>query len=65
MIKIKLIAVGKVKEEYFRNAIAEYAKRLGDFPGKLNAGRYRCINTSTPEIRTYLSAEQRRIPYSL
>lgn len=31
MIKIKLIAVGRVKEEYFRNAIAEYAKRLGAF----------------------------------
>ena len=31
MIKIRLIAVGKVKEEYYRNAIDEYAKRLGAF----------------------------------
>ncbi len=31
MIKIHLIAVGKVKESYFRDAVAEYAKRLGRF----------------------------------
>lgn len=31
MIKIRLVAVGKVKEEYYRNAIDEYAKRLGAF----------------------------------
>lgn len=31
MIKINLIAVGKVKESYFRDAVGEYAKRLGRF----------------------------------
>ena len=31
MIKIKLVAVGKVKEEYFRAAAAEYFKRLSRF----------------------------------
>lgn len=31
MIKINLVAVGKVKESYFRDAVAEYAKRLGRF----------------------------------
>ena len=31
MIKINLICVGKVKEEYFRAAVAEYAKRLSRF----------------------------------
>ncbi len=31
MIKIKIIALGKLKEKYWRDAIAEYAKRLGAF----------------------------------
>lgn len=31
MIKIRLIAVGKVKEDYFRKATEEYIKRLSRF----------------------------------
>ena len=31
MIKIRLVAVGKVKEKYFSDAIAEYSKRLSRF----------------------------------
>ena len=31
MIKVKIIALGKLKEKYWRDAIAEYAKRLGAF----------------------------------
>ena len=31
MIKINLITVGKLKEKYWRDAIAEYSKRLGAF----------------------------------
>lgn len=31
MIKINLIAVGKVKEKYFADGISEYAKRLSRF----------------------------------
>lgn len=31
MIKVRLIAVGKVKESYFRDAVAEYSKRLSRF----------------------------------
>ena len=31
MIKIRLIAVGKVKEKYFTEAIAEYSKRLSAY----------------------------------
>ncbi len=31
MVKINVIAVGKVKEEYFRAAIEEYKKRLNKF----------------------------------
>ncbi len=31
MVKVNVIAVGKVKEEYFSRGISEYSKRLGRF----------------------------------
>lgn len=31
MIKINIICIGKIKEKYFTDAIAEYAKRLTAF----------------------------------
>ena len=31
MFKVKIVAVGKVKEKYFSDGIAEYAKRLSRF----------------------------------
>ena len=31
MVKVNVIAVGKIKEEYFRAAVEEYKKRLGKF----------------------------------
>ena len=31
MIKIRLVAVGKIKENYFREAVSEYSKRLSAF----------------------------------
>ena len=31
MVKIKLVAVGKVKEKFYRDAIDEYAKRLSKY----------------------------------
>ena len=31
MIKVNVVAVGKVKEKYFAQGIEEYAKRLGRF----------------------------------
>ena len=31
MIKINLVAVGKVKEKYYREGIEEYAKRIGRY----------------------------------
>lgn len=31
MFKVKIIAVGKIKEEYFQQAIAEYVKRAGRY----------------------------------
>lgn len=31
MVKVNLVCVGKLKESYWRDAVAEYAKRLGRF----------------------------------
>ena len=31
MFKVKIIAVGKIKEEYFQQAVAEYVKRAGRY----------------------------------
>lgn len=31
MIKVKIIAVGKIKEKYFQDAVLEYSKRLSRF----------------------------------
>lgn len=31
MIKVNVIAVGKVKEQYYKDAVEEYKKRLGKF----------------------------------
>ena len=31
MLKINIICIGKIKEKYFSEAIAEYSKRLGAF----------------------------------
>ena len=31
MLKINIICIGKIKEKYFSDAIAEYTKRLGAF----------------------------------
>lgn len=67
MIKIKLVAVGKVKEEYFRAAIAEYAKRLNAFCKfeivELKEENFRDVDRST--IEKSLSAEGERIKTSL
>ncbi len=31
MIKIRIVAVGKIKEKYFADAVNEYAKRMARF----------------------------------
>lgn len=31
MVKVTVVAVGKIKEGYLRDALAEYAKRLSRF----------------------------------
>ena len=45
MLKIQLIAIGKVKEDWMRQGIAEYQKRLGAYCRFEIIGleEYRCL----------------------
>lgn len=60
MINVNIVAVGKLKESYFRDACAEYAKRLGAFcrlkVKELPESRLP-DNPSEKEIAAALSAE--------
>lgn len=60
MIKVTVIAVGKLKETYLKEACAEYAKRLAAF-AKVNlieVGEYRCSDSPSPsEIETVKQKE--------
>lgn len=66
MIKIRLVAVGKVKEEYYRKAVDEYAKRLGAFCKfeivELKEENFKSAEGATDKI---LSAEGERIKDAL
>lgn len=64
MLKIKLICVGKIKEDYFRMAMAEYEKRLRPFCN------FNCIeineerlpeNPSSAQIKSTLAKEGEKI----
>ncbi len=64
MIKVTVIAVGKLKEKYLRDACAEYLKRLGVY-AKVNVveiGEERCSdNPSGTEIENVKQKEGQRI----
>lgn len=64
MIKVTIIAVGKLKEKYLRDANDEYLKRLGAF-SKVNIveiGEERCSdNPSQSEIEAVKNKEGERI----
>ncbi len=64
MIKITIIAVGKLKEKYLRDACAEYLKRLGVY-AKVNVievNEERCSdNPSATEIENVKQKEGQRI----
>ena len=63
MIKIKLIAVGKVKEKYFSEAILEYSKRLKgycDF-ALIEVKEENFKNPSAADIKKILAIEGERI----
>ncbi len=64
MIKVTIIAVGKLKEKYLRDACAEYLKRLGVY-AKVNVievNEERCSdNPSATEIENVKQKEGQRI----
>lgn len=64
MIKINIIAVGKLKEKYLRDAVAEYEKRLSAY-AKINiieVGEYKCSDNPSPaEIAQVLTKEGEQI----
>lgn len=64
MIKVTIIAVGKLKEKYLRDGCAEYVKRLGSF-SKVNIVEIyeeRCSDNPSPaEIEQVKTKEGERI----
>lgn len=65
MLKINIICIGKIKEKYFSDAIAEYGKRLGAFCKfsviELAEERVRSNTPNSSQIAEVLSAEGKRI----
>ena len=65
MIKINIICIGKIKEKYFADAIAEYSKRLGAFCKfditELAEEKIRDNNPNQSQIDEVLRAEGRSI----
>ncbi len=64
MMKISIIAVGKIKERYFSDACNEYAKRLGAFCrfSVTEISEYKCPdNPSQADIKVTIENEGSRI----
>ena len=64
MISVTVITVGNLKEAYWRDAVAEYEKRLGAFckPTILQLKEHKLPESPSPsEIASALSEEGRRI----
>ena len=65
MLKINIICIGKIKEKYFTDAIAEYAKRLGAFCKfqitELAEERIKSNTPNAAQIDEVLAAEGKRI----
>ncbi len=65
MIRINIICIGKIKEKYFTDAIAEYAKRLTAFCKftviELPEEKIRNNNPNQSEISEVIEAEGERI----
>lgn len=54
-MKIKLIAVGKLKEDYLKKGIAEYVKRLGPY------AKFEMVEVSDEKAPETMSEQQLRI----
>lgn len=65
MIRINIICIGKIKEKYFTEAIAEYAKRLSAFCKfsitELNEEKLRSNTPNLSQIQEVIDAEGKRI----
>lgn len=65
MIKINIICIGKIKEKYFTDAIAEYAKRLTAFCKfnivELSEERIKSNTPNQSQIDEVISSEGKRI----
>lgn len=63
MIKIRLIAVGKVKEKYFQEGVLEYAKRLSAYCefSIIEVKEENCKNPSDADIKKIMQIEGERI----
>lgn len=65
MIRINIICIGKIKENYFTDAIAEYSKRLTAFckfaVTELNEEKIRSNTPNQSQIQEVLNSEGKRI----
>lgn len=65
MLRINIICIGKIKEKYFTDAIAEYGKRLGAFCKfsvvELAEERIKSNTPNAAQIGEVLTAEGKRI----
>jgi 23S rRNA (pseudouridine1915-N3)-methyltransferase len=65
MLKINIICIGKIKEKYFTDAIAEYSKRLSAFCKfsivELSEEKIRSNTPNQAQIDEVIQAEGRRI----
>ena len=65
MIRINIICIGKIKEKYFTDAIAEYSKRLTAFckfaVTELNEEKIRSNTPNQSQIQEVLNSEGKRI----
>ena len=65
MLKINIICIGKIKEKYFTDAIAEYQKRLGTFCKfqiiELPEERIKSNTPNAAQINEVLISEGKRI----
>lgn len=62
-MKVNIVAVGKIKEKYFTDAINEYAKRLSRFTefSVVEVGEYKNQKTSEEEIQITKKIEGERL----
>lgn len=65
MLRVNIICIGKIKEKYFTDAIAEYAKRLGAFCRfeviELPEERIKSNTPNRAQIDEVIAAEGKRI----